>query len=573
MVLAHDVHHLAGQAILLGHLRAVAGMGGEDGRGDARVGAVVGVVAHLVLLEVHGPLELTHVVVVRAHAGQQTVCAHGGGGGLGQIRHDDGVVVGAGGLHQQAAQQRLIGVRELNELCAGGQIEHQLQQRLQADGQHRAEHAAAQRPQGIGQGGVQVRAGDQADGHGDDEVGCGDGEARKQRAGAQLLAGEHQRGDGAGCEGHQHHREHGHGEQAVGGHQHGHHEADHAVDEQRCLGVQQHGDQDCAQRHGHEIGIHAPHQQRDGDLQHDGDAQQHQPLGVLQDGHVKLVQVQRDDAAEHQQQQRKAPEQRNVQRVIRQQAEAGNDLVLGLGDDLALADDDLALDQHLRLDGVPGLLAVGLGDLRVDEHVRLDADAQNLGDERHRAGGVLFVHQIPGDAGHGGGLLALRQGGVQRVAHADHARVIDLLQDLRVGAQQGRKHVLAQREGCAPVDLRQLRLRGISGYPVLPFRFDGDQRVEAALHVLQHGAVDAGVHALVAGLYRVGGGDAQLLRGHRVLHVLGGVDGLAGRLPHVDVVGVRRDARQNQHEDQQKGRDADEHGADHAVETAGFESR
>ena len=99
VVLAHDVHHLTGQAILLGHLCAVAGVGGEDGCGDARVGAVVGVVAHLVLLEVHGPLELAHVVIVRAHAGQQAIGAHGGGGGLGQVRHDDGVVIGAGGLH------------------------------------------------------------------------------------------------------------------------------------------------------------------------------------------------------------------------------------------------------------------------------------------------------------------------------------------------------------------------------------------------------------------------------------------------------------------------------------------
>ena len=71
-MLADDVEDGLRQARFEAHLVAVARVRGEDGGAHARVGAVMGVIArHLVLLEIHGPLELAHVVVIRAHSGEQ----------------------------------------------------------------------------------------------------------------------------------------------------------------------------------------------------------------------------------------------------------------------------------------------------------------------------------------------------------------------------------------------------------------------------------------------------------------------------------------------------------------------
>ena len=68
---------------------------------------------------------------------------------LGEVGHDDGMVIGAGGLQEQPPQQGLVRVGQLDELRRGGQVEQPLQQRLHADAEHGAERAAARRPQGV----------------------------------------------------------------------------------------------------------------------------------------------------------------------------------------------------------------------------------------------------------------------------------------------------------------------------------------------------------------------------------------------------------------------------------------
>ena len=123
---ADDVHNRVRNALVLRHLRAVARVGGQYGRAHARVGAVVRIVAHLVFLEVAGALQLAHVVVIRAHAGEQRVRAHLVRGGLGQIGHDDGMVIRARRFQQKPSQKRLVGVGKLNQLGRRDHVEHPL---------------------------------------------------------------------------------------------------------------------------------------------------------------------------------------------------------------------------------------------------------------------------------------------------------------------------------------------------------------------------------------------------------------------------------------------------------------
>ena len=123
MMLLNHLEYLHGQMLLLGHLHAVPGMCGQYGRRYAGIGAVMGIVANLVFLEIKRPLELANIVIIRAYACQQRICADCAGGGVGQVGHDYGMVIGAGSLQQQPVQQRLIGIGQLQELCVGNKIE------------------------------------------------------------------------------------------------------------------------------------------------------------------------------------------------------------------------------------------------------------------------------------------------------------------------------------------------------------------------------------------------------------------------------------------------------------------
>ena len=294
---------------------------------------------------------------------------------------------------------------------------------------------------------------------------------------------------------------------------------------------------------------------------------------MTQHAGVELPEIQGDHAAQHQHQQRQPAHQGHVQRIVRQKPEAGDHLVLGLGHDFTLAHNHLALYQHLRLHRVPGLLAVGLGDFGVDEHVRLNADANRLGVGAHQRRRIVLVQQIAGDAGDGGALLALGQRGVQGFAHLVRAGGSQLVQRRVVGLQQGGKHILGHcHRGLAVRAVQQIFAHAAlrSGRVFLA---DVRQRAKGDVHVLQHGGVHAGIHALVAGLHGVGGGFPQGFGGHRVLHILGGVHRLAGGFAHMDVVLIRRDARQDQHEQQYEGHKRCDDALNHAAQAADSQFR
>ena len=148
VVLTDQVDDRGGQAVFLSQRRAVAHVRDEDLRRHLRLGVVVRVLAHLILLEVVGPLELADVVVVCAHSHEQRVRADGLCGGLGDVGDDDRVVIGARRLDHQPAQKRLIGIGQLQQLGGRHQVECSLQQRLNAhadDGGHKAAQRGEER--------------------------------------------------------------------------------------------------------------------------------------------------------------------------------------------------------------------------------------------------------------------------------------------------------------------------------------------------------------------------------------------------------------------------------------------
>ena len=317
VMLADDVDHRLRNARLLRHLRAVAGMSGQNGRRDAGIGAVVGVVPHLVFLEVHGPLELADVVIIRADAGQQAVGADGRAARLGQIGHDDGMVIGARCLQQKPSQQGLVRVGQLDELRRRGQIEQPLQQRLNADAQHGAERAAARRPQGVDQHALHLGAAEQAHGQRDEEVAHGDAQARQQRGGSQHAPGK-QHGD---------HRPAGHGHEHYGvrcaarGDERARQQRQHGVDEQRQTHVHQQRHQQKAQRHRREIDVNLAKARADGRGQNHYDAQQQHLLGAGEQPAMEAPQIEPHGRHGQQHQHGHAGEELHIEAVFGQQTQ------------------------------------------------------------------------------------------------------------------------------------------------------------------------------------------------------------------------------------------------------------
>ena len=148
VVLADQIDDRDGQPVFLPQRHAVAHVRDEDLRRHLRLGVVVRVLAHLVLLEVVGALELADVMIVCAHAHEQRVRSDGLRRGLGNVGDDDRVVIGARRLDHQPAQQRLVGVGQLQQLGGRHQVERGLQQRLDAhadDGGHKAAQRGEER--------------------------------------------------------------------------------------------------------------------------------------------------------------------------------------------------------------------------------------------------------------------------------------------------------------------------------------------------------------------------------------------------------------------------------------------
>ncbi|MNL31482.1 hypothetical protein D3C87_1532710 [compost metagenome] len=88
-------------------------------------------------------------MVVSPHPDEQRVGSDRLSGGFAQVSDENRVVIGAGRLHQQVAQERLAGIGQLHELEGGGDAEEAFEIREQADGENRRADASDPRPEGM----------------------------------------------------------------------------------------------------------------------------------------------------------------------------------------------------------------------------------------------------------------------------------------------------------------------------------------------------------------------------------------------------------------------------------------
>ena len=106
-----------GQPVLARQVDAVLHVRDDDLRARVGIEPRVRVCAFgPVLHEEIRPDRLAHVVVVRANARQQRVCADGLGRALCHVAHDERVVIGAWRLQQELPEQRVRGPRDLEQL-------------------------------------------------------------------------------------------------------------------------------------------------------------------------------------------------------------------------------------------------------------------------------------------------------------------------------------------------------------------------------------------------------------------------------------------------------------------------
>ena len=569
VMLDDDPLNLRRQVEALGQGQAIGGMGRQDGGGNIGIRAVMGVIAALVLLEVQRALELADIMEIRAGTGQERIGADSFRRRLGQVRHDDGVMIGAGGFHQQTAQQGLIRIGQLQELGGRRQVEGRLEHRLESDCDQAADHAARHRPHRIGHGVVQIRCRHEAMGQHQRHVHAGHQHAADDGSHTLGFAGEELHGNHAADDaGHQE----GHHFLGIGavaargqaGEDHGQGDACRQPDPGPKQPRQQHG----AQGHRHQMHIDqldAEHPQAHADEhhQHDDDhlARLAQGFGVE---HVQH-QHQQGDRGQHHQGSAAVNRQVDMGRI--QQAQGGEHRNLIGADALAFPDDVLALLVDHRFHAVAGRLTGRLGGHLIHHHVRLDNRV-----EHHRHDGVcqIAVHPVFADGidvVDGAGHLAFPDGGVQRVLHRrahladhgvegfalraqEHAGLIGRERNplhhglgigyfLRAVAADAGKHGGIRRTAKAlPILLhhRQLRKEVIQRHE--------DFLRRALLQVI------GGLHGGCRGL-------AVLLRGDGILHVLGGHDGLMGNIAHLQAVPVR-DAGQGKHGKQQDAAEQDD---------------
>lgn len=186
------------QVVFLRQRQTIAGVRGDNRGGYIRVGSVVRVVAHLVFLEVQRALEFPDVMEIRARARQQRVRADFLRRRFRQIRHHNRVVICAGRFQQQAAQQRLIRIRQFQQLRGRGEVERRLEHGLEADGNQAAQNAARHRPHGVVHHAGYIVGGHQAQGEDDDHVHHRRNHAGNHHAHALRLILQIPHGDRAG---------------------------------------------------------------------------------------------------------------------------------------------------------------------------------------------------------------------------------------------------------------------------------------------------------------------------------------------------------------------------------------
>ena len=138
VVLRDEADDLDRQPVLVAEVDPVADVAGDDPRAGLGRQVVVDVVrAGLVLDEGQRVLHLADVVVVGGDAGEQRVGADRLGRALGEVADHDAVVIRARRLEQQAAQQPVRWVGQLEHLEHGHDPEHVAEDREAAD---RADH-------------------------------------------------------------------------------------------------------------------------------------------------------------------------------------------------------------------------------------------------------------------------------------------------------------------------------------------------------------------------------------------------------------------------------------------------
>ena len=565
VVLHDDVLNLLGQAVLLGHDEAVAGMRGDDGGAHVGVGVLMRVVADLVFLEIQGPLELADVVEIRARAGQQGIAAHGLGGGLGEVGHDDAVVVGARRLDQQAAQQGVVGIAQLQELSRGGQVEEGLRQRVQRDAQHRGQQRAAGAPQGVcehvGHGGI----GHETDGQDDDDVGDGRHDAAQQHLLAVGPAADDAHGQQAADEGGEQEVDHG---GAKGGIAPGDKGADQHAHAQRArdarIGREQAREHHGAEQSGGEVGVDQlpkdAQPQRDALDEHQND----EPARVLQRLPVKEVEGQQQHGGAKRHQQGRAHVHHDVDVVVVQHAQAAQHFQLVGGHALAGEDDVLPLLVDDRLHGGAGLVAQLFGGLLVDDHVGADDLAQDGGHDVLEQVDVGLVADDLLQILYGLVHIPFADGGVEGVFNGGGDVFVQVGHLLVGGAQQGVELIIRQGE------LRQKRAGIVQlglGKDIFGLLLRIIRRVllQHAAAVLLHG-VDLREHGGqvlhhlpghilledVAGLDLIGGRFALAGGADLIHHVLAGGDGGVGDIAHLQIIPLGRDGGHEQ--------DAQDHG-------------
>ena len=325
-MLSDDVLDLDGQLGLLCHDQTVAGMRGDDGGTDVGIGMLMRIFADLVFLEIQGTLELADVVEVSAGAGQEGIAVNRFGGGFRQVGHNDGMVVGAGSFNEQAAQKRMVGVAEFQQLRGRGQVEDALQQRIQRNAQNCGKQRASAAVQRIGEDLAHGGVGHESNGKDDDHIGKGRNDAGKEHLLTERLALDDMNGKQAADEGSKENVDHGCAIGAVAAGDEGADQNAHGkAGRHGGVGADQAGHHHGSEQHGRKVAVHQttqnakPHgdahddaedyelsgtaeriavQQQHADQQH-GHGQKHQQHAAQIHHHVHVVIVQQAEAAKH----------------------------------------------------------------------------------------------------------------------------------------------------------------------------------------------------------------------------------------------------------------------------------
>ena len=101
----------------------------------------MGVTTACVLGEVLRMTEFADVVEIRADTGEQRIGPYRLGSLLGERRHHETVVVGAGRLHLQAFEQRMVEVAEFKQTDVRRDAKDELKQRQQTGSDRRNDEA------------------------------------------------------------------------------------------------------------------------------------------------------------------------------------------------------------------------------------------------------------------------------------------------------------------------------------------------------------------------------------------------------------------------------------------------